>query len=138
MMLPGACCRIVTLFIVVAELLTTIEEFPFWVGLLGAMAGWLATLVDFSFFSFSSSWNLEMRFTKFVVSARPAYMVFGRSFLSLRCKARWVGPLFTPEFAVTAVDEEEVETEEELLGVLLGAVDVTTPPLDSSPFVLFK
>ena len=32
-----------------------------------------------------------MRLTKLVVSARPAYMVLGRSFLSLRCKTLWVG-----------------------------------------------
>jgi len=47
--------------------------------------------------SFSSSWNLEIRFTRLVVSARLAYIVFGRSFLSLRCMALWVGPRLIPE-----------------------------------------
>lgn len=36
---------------------------------------------------FSSSWNLEMRLTRLAVSARPAYIVFGLSFLSLRWTA---------------------------------------------------
>ncbi len=40
--------------------------------------------LSFFCFSFSASWNLDIRLTRLVVSARPAYMVLGRSFLSLR------------------------------------------------------
>ena len=42
------------------------------------------TVLVCPFFSFSFSWNCEIKFTRLVVSARPAYMVLGRSFLSLR------------------------------------------------------
>lgn len=41
----------------------------------------------FNLFSFSASWNFDIKFTRLVVSAFPAYIVFGRSLLSLRCMA---------------------------------------------------